>query len=132
MYGLAVWWSSRAGVDLLCRLQVPARLADGQPVVEEVRQPRANAVVVDRPVAEMLRQHLRAQANSEERLALAQRHADEVDLGLDEAVRIVGALRAAEDHGAGMLGHRGGQGLAETRATDIELVAAFAQRITDA
>ena len=83
-------------------------------------------------LAEMPRQHLRAEADAEIGLVLPQRHADEVDLGLDEIVRIVGALRAAEDHGAGMLGHRLRQRIAEARAADIEFVAALAQRVADA
>ena len=61
-----------------------------------------------------------------------QRHADEVDLGLDEVVGIVGALRAAEDHRAGMLRHRGGQRIAEARAADVEGVAAVPERGADA
>ena len=65
-------------------------------------------------------------------LLLPQRHADEVDLGLDEVVGVVGALRAAEDHGAGMLGHRGGQRVAEARAADVEGVAAIPEGVADA
>ena len=83
-------------------------------------------------LAEMPRQHLRAEADAEERLLLPQRHADEVDLGLDEVVGIVGALRTAEDHGAGMLCHRDGQRVAEARAADVEGVAAIPERGADA
>ena len=70
-------------------------------------------------------QHLPTEADTEIGLLIAQRHADPVDLGLDEVVGIVGALRAAEDHGAGMVCHGFGQWIAEARAADVELVTAL-------
>ena len=82
-------------------------------------------------LAEMPRKHLRAEADAEKRLSLAQWDADEVGLGLDEIVRIVGALRPAEDHRAGVIRHGLGQGIAVARPADIELVAAIAQRGAD-
>ena len=88
--------------------------------------------VREHALAELLRQHLRAEADAEIRLVLAQRHADPVDLGLDEVVRIVRALRAAEDDGSGMIRHGWRQRVAEPRAADVELVAALAERVTDA
>ena len=114
----------------------------GRPVADRAaRRRRLDRIVADLglafrmgddALAEMPRQHLRAEADAEKRLVLAQRHADEVDLGLDEIVGIVGALRAAEDHRAGMLRHRGGQRIAEARAADVEIVAAVPERVTDA
>ena len=39
---------------------------------------------------------------------------------LDEIVLVVGALRAAEDHGAGVVLHRLRQRIVEARAADVE------------
>ena len=65
--------------------------------------------------AEMVRHHLRAEADAEIRLLVAQRHADPVDLAAHEFLIVVGALRAAENRGAGMLVHRLRQRIAKTR-----------------
>src|SRR4029078_7749952 len=81
--------------------------ADAQP-----RLGRADRVVADLGVAlgmridaaaPMTRHHLPAKTDAEIRLLVAQRHADPVDLALDEILLVVGALRAAKDHRAGAL-----------------------------
>ena len=82
--------------------------------------------------AEMQRHHLRAEADAEERLLVAQRHADPVDLAVDEVVGVVGALRPAEDRGAGMIVHGLGQRIAKARAADVERKAELGQRLADA
>ena len=79
----------------------------------------------------MLRQHLSPEAKPEKRLLLAQGHADPVDLLLDEVLGIVGAHRAAENHGARMLGRRFGKGIAEAGPSDVERVSALAQEAAD-
>ncbi len=60
-----------------------------------------------------------------------ERHADPVGLGLDVLVGIVGAHRPAEDHRAGVVGKRLGQGIAEARTADVERVAAGGQAKAD-
>src|SRR5262249_8151095 len=55
--------------------------------------------------AEMLRAHLRAEANAEKRRVVAQRHADPVGLAADEFITVIGAHRTAENHGGGMVRH---------------------------
>ncbi len=77
-------------------------------------------------------QHLRAEADAEERLVLAQRHADPIDLAADEIVLVVGAHRAAEDDGGGMIGHGRRQRIAEPRPAHVERIAELAQRVADA
>ena len=81
--------------------------------------------------AELARQHLRAEADAEIRLLLLERHLDPVDLAADEIVLVVGALRPAENHGAGMVLQRLGQRLVEARPADVEGEAAAAQRVAD-
>src|SRR5471032_2762724 len=82
--------------------------------------------------AEMLRHHLRAETYSQIRLVVAQRHADPVDLAANEILAVVGALRAAENHGAGMLVHGLRQRIVETRPPDVERIAELRQRLPDA
>ena len=82
--------------------------------------------------AERTRTHLRAEANAEERLLLFQRHGDPVDLAPDEVVGVVGAHRAAENDGAGMLGKRRRQRLLEPRPAHVERKAELAERLADA
>ena len=81
--------------------------------------------------AEMARHHLRAEADAEIRLLVAQRHADPVDLAVDEVLVVVGALRSAENRSAGMIVHRLRQRIAETRAADVERIAELGQRLAD-
>ena len=83
------------------------------------------------PLAEMARHHLRAEADAEIRLLVAQRHADPVGLTLDEILIVVGALRPAEDHRAGMFVHRLGQRIAEARPADVERIAELGQHLPD-
>jgi hypothetical protein len=82
--------------------------------------------------AELHGEHLRAEANAEEWPLLAQGNLDPVDLAADVLVRIVGAHRPTEEHGAGMIIQRPRQRIAETRTADVETVAERAQRIADA
>jgi hypothetical protein len=70
--------------------------------------------------AEMPGQHLRAEADSEKRPLLRQRHRNPVDLAPDVIVRIVGAHRAAEDHRACMIGKRARQLIAKARAANVK------------
>src|SRR5471030_2990290 len=86
---------------------------------------------IDAP-AEMLRHHLRAETYSQIRLVVAQRHADPFDLAADEGIGVVGALRAAENHGAGMIVHGLRQRVVKTRPPDVERVAELRQRLADA
>ena len=79
----------------------------------------------------MLGEHLRAQADAEERPLLPQRHFDPVDLARDIVVTVVGAHRTAEDHGAGMGVERFGKGIAEARPADVEGMAERSQGIAD-
>ncbi len=122
-------------------LAMPLILVGGPVADRAPRRRRPHRIIADlglalrmreHALAELLGQHLRAEADAEIRLALFERHADPVDLGLDEVVGIVGALRAAEDHRAGMLRHRGGEGIAKARPADVELIAALTERIADA
>ena len=84
------------------------------------------------PAAELSDQKLRAEANPEEGLLLRERHRQPIDLAADEVFPVVGAHRAAEQHGAGMVRHRFGQRLAQARAANVERVAAVFQRLADA
>ncbi len=70
--------------------------ADQPPDEDARRKGRRHAHVR----AELARQHLRAEADPQERPLLLQRHADEIGFGLDEIFRVVGAHRAAGFHGA--------------------------------
>ena len=81
--------------------------------------------------AEMARHHLRAEADAEIGLLVAQRHADPVDLALHELLVVVGALRAAENHRAGVAVHRFRQRIAEARPADVERIAEFGQHLAD-
>src|SRR6476659_8174336 len=84
------------------------------------------------PAAEMVRQHLRAEADAEKWLILFERHAQPIDLAADEIVGIVRAHGAAEDDGAGVARHGLGQQIAQTRPAHVERIAALTQGITDA
>ena len=84
------------------------------------------------PGAELPREHLRAQANPQERPLLPERHLDPVDLPADVVVRVVGAHRAAENDRAGMAVQRLRKRIAEPGTPDIEGMAERPQRIADA
>jgi hypothetical protein len=77
--------------------------------------------------AEFLDHHLGAEADAEKGLALRQRHADPVDLPVHEGVRVVGAHRPAENHGARVPVHGVREGVAEAGLADVEGKAAFDQ-----
>src|SRR5215813_3859107 len=92
-------------------------------------------VTIGMPVdaaAEMMRQHLGAEAYAEKLLLLLQRHGKPIDLATDEIGGVVRAHGAAERDGAGMAGHGLGQRIAEARATHVERIAALAQGVADA
>src|SRR5215472_2588861 len=92
-------------------------------------------VTIGMPVdaaAEMMCQHLGAEADAEKRLLLLQRHGEPIDLAPDEIGGVVRAHGAAEGDGAGMAGHGLGQRIAEARATHVERIAALAQGVTEA
>src|SRR5579863_6260515 len=74
------------------------------------------------PAAERPRTHLRAEADAEKRLLLFDRDGNPVDLAVDEFVRVIGAHRAAEDDGAGMIAQRLRQRIAEARPAHVEPV----------
>ena len=76
--------------------------------------------------------HLRAKADAEIRLVVAQRHTDPVDLALDEIFVVVGALRAAENHRAGVAVHRLWQRVAEPWPADVERKTELRQSMSDA
>ena len=83
--------------------------------------------------AQMAGEHLRAEADAEQRLVLAERHGEPVDLAPDPVeVVVVGAHRSAEDDRAGVLGERRRQRLAEARAANVEREAALRQQRADA
>src|SRR5262245_2741102 len=93
-----------------------------------------NRVVADLGVAvwmtinaatEMVREHLRTEADAEEWFLLPERHAQPIDLATDEIVGVVRAHGAAEDNGAGMAGHGLGQQIAQTRPAHVERIAAL-------
>src|SRR4051794_5264853 len=84
------------------------------------------------PTAKMARQHLGAQADAKEGLTLRQRHRDPVGLAAHEFVFIVGAHWTAEDDRAHMLRESIGQRVAKAWSADVERIATFLQRTTDA
>src|SRR5688572_24026710 len=83
------------------------------------------------PGAEILRQHLRAEADAEERLVLLQRDADPLDLAADERIAVVGALRAAEDDGAAVMLERLRQWIVETASAHIQRVTVALEPLAD-
>src|SRR5579885_1838543 len=80
----------------------------------------------------MTRHHLRAEADAEKRLVLAQRHADPVDLAPDELLLVIGALWTAENHSSGVPVHSLRQRIAEPRTANVERVTELAQDLADA
>jgi len=75
--------------------------------------------------------HLRAEADAEKGRGLAQRHADPVDLVAHPAIAVIRAHRAAEHHGARMIGERRRQRIAERRAPNVERMAAGREQPPD-
>src|SRR5580704_5800893 len=82
--------------------------------------------------AELPGAHLGAEADAEKGLVLLHRYRDPIDLGADEFVFVIGAHRAAENDGAGMVGHGLRQRLAEARAAYVEPVSQPLQGASDA
>src|SRR5215472_15420184 len=82
--------------------------------------------------AEMVRQHLGAEADPEERLLLPERHGEPINLATDEIGGVVRAHGAAERDGAGVADHGLGQRIAEARAAHVERIAALAQGVAEA
>jgi hypothetical protein len=83
------------------------------------------------PRAKLHGQHLRAEANPQERTLLPQRHGDPVDLPADEIIPVVRAHRAAENDRAGVTLQRLRQGIAKARTPYVQRMAQRAQRIAD-
>ena len=81
--------------------------------------------------AQLLGEHLRAEANTKERPLLAQGDFDPVDFPANIFVGIVGAHRATKNDRAGMPIQRFRQCIAEPRTPDIEGMAEHAERIAD-
>jgi hypothetical protein len=84
------------------------------------------------PGAELLRQHLRAEADAEKRALLPERDFDPVDLAADIIVAVIGAHGPAENNSTGVLIQRFRQHIAEARAADIEAMPERAQHVADA
>src|SRR5580704_14160130 len=70
--------------------------------------------------AEVTRQHLCPKADAQKRLLLRQRHLAPRGLAMNEVIGVVGALRSAENDGAGMLSECLRQRIAETRTANVE------------
>src|SRR6266540_4211852 len=81
--------------------------------------------------AEMPRQELGAEADTEKRPLLPERHLQPVDLATNKILLVIGAHRSAEDDGAAVMLERLGQRIAETRAADVERIAAGFEQMRD-
>src|ERR1700738_3641203 len=79
----------------------------------------------------MMREHLRAETNPQERFLFAQSHRHPVDFAPDKIVRIVRAHRPPEHDGTVEESHAFRQGIAEAWAAKIKLITALAQRMPD-
>jgi hypothetical protein len=77
-------------------------------------------------VTEMAGEHLRAKADSEKRLVLVEWHLDPLDFAAQPVFFVVGAHRAAEDDGSGIVSESFRQRIAESRPADVEFEAAGA------
>jgi hypothetical protein len=111
------------------------RIADRAPDLR-----RADRVVADLgmavgmgidPAAEVARQHLGAEADTEKRLLLLERHRDPVGLAAHEIICIVGAHGTAKDDRTGVLHHGLGQRIAKAWPADVERIAALREHVTD-
>ena len=81
--------------------------------------------------AEKFGADLRAETDAEERLVVAQRHADPFDFAADEIITVIGTHRAAENDRGRMLGHSRGQRLAEARPPHVQRVAELLDGMAD-
>jgi hypothetical protein len=77
-------------------------------------------------------EHLRAEANPQQRPPLRKRHRDPVDLAANILIRIVRAHRTAENDRPGMAVQRFRKRIAKARTPDIEPVSERPQHIADA
>src|SRR5579859_1584123 len=82
--------------------------------------------------AKLSGEHLRAEADAEERPPFPQRYFDPIDLAANIVVAVIGTHRAAQNYGAGMLIQGFGQRVAKARTADIEPVPEPVQGISDA
>ena len=89
---------------------------------------RPHRVIADLGMAARVAKHfaakkfgadLRAETDAEERLVVAQRHADPFDFAADVIVAVIGAHRAAENDRGRMLGHGHRQRIAEARPAEL-------------
>ena len=78
---------------------------------------------------ERAREHLRAEADAEERLIFLQRLGGPIDLAADEAIFVIGAHRPAEKDGGGVVAHGLRQRVAKARAAHVQPVAQPLQRV---
>src|SRR5512139_1654620 len=76
--------------------------------------------------------HLSAEADTEIRLLVAQRHTDPIDFPMHKIFVVVRALRAAEDRGTGMVIHGFRQRIAKAWAPDVEWIAELRQSLANA
>src|ERR1700732_3825344 len=79
----------------------------------------------------MMREHLRAETNPQERVFFAQGHPPPVDFAPDKIVRVIRTHRPPEHDGTVEESHAFRQGIAEARAAKIKLITALAQRMPD-
>ena len=81
--------------------------------------------------AQMIDQHLRAEADAEQRLVLGQRHGEPVGLQADVVMVVISAHRPAEHDGAAVPAERVGKRIAERRPADVERKTARLQHLAD-
>ena len=81
--------------------------------------------------AKLLCQHLRAETDPEEGTLFGKRDGDPVDLAAYELIAVVGAHRAAKNHGARMALQGFGKHIAKAWPPYIERVPKLSQRVTD-
>ena len=82
--------------------------------------------------AEMIDQHLRAETDAEQRLALLERHRQPVRLAPHELlVMVVRAHWPAKNHHASVMGERFGKLVAKRRPAYVEIVTRFDQHMPD-
>src|SRR5690349_9324621 len=76
--------------------------------------------------------NLRAEADAEKRLVVAQRHTNPFDFTMVEIVAVIDAHRTAENDRGRMLGHGRRQGIAEARPPHVQVVAELLQGMAKA
>jgi hypothetical protein len=83
------------------------------------------------PRAELPRQHLRAETNSQKRPLLPERHRYPVDFAPDEFIGVVGAHRPSENDRSSVSVQRFGKRIAKARTADIKGMTERPQRVAD-